>query len=38
VDWEYSGWGDPAFELSELTVHLAYEGASNSRRDRFTAA
>lgn len=26
VDWENSGWGDPAFELSELAVHPAYEG------------
>ena len=38
VDWEYSGWGDPAFELSELAVHPAYEGVSNSRWDQFTAA
>ena len=38
VDWENSGWGDPAFELSELTVHPAYEGVSNSRWDQFIAA
>jgi hypothetical protein len=38
VDWEYSGWGDPAFELSGLAVHPAYEGVANSRWDQFTAA
>jgi aminoglycoside phosphotransferase (APT) family kinase protein len=27
VDWEYSGWGDPAFELAELRCHPAYLGA-----------
>jgi aminoglycoside phosphotransferase (APT) family kinase protein len=26
VDWEYSGWGDPAFELAELRCHPAYLG------------
>jgi aminoglycoside phosphotransferase (APT) family kinase protein len=31
VDWENSGWGDPAFELAELTVHPAYEGVPQSR-------
>ena len=24
VDWEYSGWGDPAFELADLIVHAAH--------------
>ena len=24
VDWEYSGWGDPAFELADLITHPAY--------------
>lgn len=24
VDWEYSGWSDPAFEVAELTTHVAY--------------
>ncbi len=28
VDWENSGWGDPAFELAELTVHPAYAGVA----------
>lgn len=31
VDWENSGWGDPAFELAELMVHPAYEGVARSR-------
>ncbi len=38
VDWEYSDWGDPAFELSELAIHPAYEGVPDSRWDQFTAA
>ena len=37
VDWENSGWGDPAFELSELAVHPAYEGVPASRWDQFAA-
>jgi thiamine kinase-like enzyme len=24
VDWENSGWGDPAFELADLLAHAAY--------------
>jgi thiamine kinase-like enzyme len=24
VDWEYSGWGDPAFDLANLVTHVAY--------------
>lgn len=24
VDWEYSGWGDPAFEIADLMTHPAY--------------
>jgi aminoglycoside phosphotransferase (APT) family kinase protein len=24
VDWENSGWGDPAFEVADLTTHPAY--------------
>lgn len=24
VDWEYSGWGDPAFEIAEFLVHAAH--------------
>jgi aminoglycoside phosphotransferase (APT) family kinase protein len=33
VDWEYSGWGDPAFELAELALHPAYEGVPGTRWD-----
>jgi aminoglycoside phosphotransferase (APT) family kinase protein len=31
VDWEYSGWGDPAFELADLMSHPAYLGVPASR-------
>jgi thiamine kinase-like enzyme len=31
VDWEYSGWGDPAFELADLMAHPAYLGVPASR-------
>jgi thiamine kinase-like enzyme len=24
VDWENSGWGDPAFELADMITHPAY--------------
>jgi aminoglycoside phosphotransferase (APT) family kinase protein len=24
VDWEYSGWGDPAFDIAETITHPAY--------------
>jgi thiamine kinase-like enzyme len=24
VDWENSGWGDPAFEIADLITHAAY--------------
>lgn len=24
VDWEYSGWGDPAFEFASIIAHAAY--------------
>ncbi len=24
VDWEYSGWGDPAFELADMMTHPGY--------------
>ena len=29
VDWEYSGWGDPALELAELRWHAAMTGLSD---------
>jgi aminoglycoside phosphotransferase (APT) family kinase protein len=28
VDWEYSGWGDPALDLAELSWHAALAGFS----------
>ena len=28
VDWENSGWGDPAFELADLMTHPAYTSVS----------
>jgi aminoglycoside phosphotransferase (APT) family kinase protein len=37
VDWEYSGWGDPAFELAELTCHPAYLGAPSPPLDLLVA-
>ena len=30
VDWENSGWGDPAFEIADLMAHPAYEGVSQN--------
>ena len=24
MDWEYSGWGDPAFEFASIIAHAAY--------------
>jgi thiamine kinase-like enzyme len=31
VDWENSGWGDPAFEIAELMTHPAYDVVPPSR-------
>lgn len=31
VDWEYSGWGDPALELAELRWHVALEGLTEAQ-------
>jgi aminoglycoside phosphotransferase (APT) family kinase protein len=33
VDWENSGWGDPAFELADLLAHPAYLGVTPDRRE-----
>lgn len=33
VDWEGSGWGDPAFEIADLMVHPAYMSVSPERWD-----
>lgn len=31
VDWEYSGWGDPAFELANLITHPRYSAVTAER-------
>jgi aminoglycoside phosphotransferase (APT) family kinase protein len=31
VDWEYSGWGDPAFEVANLVTHVACKDVPPSR-------
>jgi thiamine kinase-like enzyme len=31
VDWEYSGWGDPAFEIATLVTHAAHVGVAPVR-------
>ncbi|MHB0878351.1 MAG: phosphotransferase family protein [Anaerolineae bacterium] len=31
VDWENSGWGDPAFDVADLMLHPAYLGVSGDR-------
>ncbi len=31
VDWEYSGWGDPAFDIAEMMTHATYMDVSESR-------
>ena len=31
VDWENSGWGDPAFEIADLMTHPAYESVPAAR-------
>ena len=33
VDWEYSGWGDPALELADLRWHASLEGLSSPEHD-----
>jgi hypothetical protein len=32
VDWEYSGWGDPALDLAELRWHASYAELSEAQR------
>ena len=34
VDWEYSGWGDPALDLADLRWHAALDGLSSAEHDR----
>ncbi|MBN1579936.1 MAG: aminoglycoside phosphotransferase family protein [Anaerolineae bacterium] len=31
VDWEYSGWGDPALDLADLRWHAALDGLSETQ-------
>lgn len=31
VDWENSGWGDPAFEIADVICHPRYASMSNER-------
>ncbi|MGN6759108.1 MAG: phosphotransferase [Thermomicrobiales bacterium] len=33
VDWEYSGWGDPALDITDLLTHPAYQPLPATRRD-----
>ena len=33
VDWEYSGWGDPALELADLRWHASLEGISSAEHE-----
>jgi thiamine kinase-like enzyme len=35
VDWEYSGWGDPAFDVANLVTHVALMDVPPSRWDWF---
>lgn len=38
VDWENSGWGDPAFEIADLMTHPAYESTPPARWRSFIQA
>jgi thiamine kinase-like enzyme len=31
VDWEYSGWGDPAFDVAQWATHASYTDVPFSR-------
>lgn len=31
VDWEFSGWGDPALELADLRWHIALDGLTEGQ-------
>ena len=35
VDWEYSGWGDPAFDVANLVTHVALKDVPAGRWDWF---
>ena len=34
IDWEYSGWGDPALDLADLRWHATLDGLSSAEHDR----
>ena len=34
IDWEYSGWGDPALNLADLRWHAALDGLSSAEHGR----
>jgi thiamine kinase-like enzyme len=38
VDWEYSGWGDPALDLAEFRWHMAYADLSAGQQAWFREA
>ncbi|MEM6428700.1 MAG: phosphotransferase [Deinococcota bacterium] len=38
VDWENSGWGNPLFELAELTAHPSYLDVDDARWHHFVDA
>ena len=38
VDWEYAGWGDPAFEIGDLMTHPHYRSVSEERWEWFIDA
>lgn len=38
VDWEYSGWGDPALDLADLRWHAALDGLSSAEHGRLRAS
>jgi thiamine kinase-like enzyme len=31
VDWEYSGWGDPAWDVAEIMLHPSYREVPEAR-------
>jgi thiamine kinase-like enzyme len=38
IDWEYSGWGDPALDLAEYRWHMAYADLSADQQTWFREA
>lgn len=37
VDWENAGWGDPAFEIADLTTHPAYLAVPQAQWEKVIA-